>query len=162
MSDASLRGLGVCIISPPGGRRRSASRAGAPVNEQYPPRGRRRCFSAKVPEDLFVHNQQYVSHIFVLEIAAALLAMRLIVQQKKPGEADLNVVVLVGNDAALTALVRGSTKCPVAAQYVYAFWRAAREGGVCPWIERIPTKNNWADAPSRTPGVGVSVEFPVV
>ena len=59
------------------------------------------------------------------------------------------LLVFVDNDAARAALVAGGSRALPSAKLVGEFWQLAAEYHLYPWVERVPTRSNPADAPSR-------------
>ena len=60
-------------------------------------------------------------------------------------------IFFIDNEAAGAALVRGTSEDETARALVGCFWRVCIENNVTPWIERVCSKNNPADEPSRGP-----------
>ena len=58
-------------------------------------------------------------------------------------------MLFVDNDGARGALVKGSTTSRPSARIVQSFWVAVGAQGSYPWTDRVPTKSNPADGPSR-------------
>ena len=65
------------------------------------------------------------------------------------GLAVLRVVMYADNDAALAALVKGTSSSLPSAKMVSEFWLAAASWGLHVWVDRVPTCANPADEPSR-------------
>ena len=59
------------------------------------------------------------------------------------------LIIFVDNGAAKAALVKGSTTSSASAELVTEFWSLAAAESVWVWVDRVPTKSNPADAPSR-------------
>ena len=98
--------------------------------------------------------------IFILELLAAFSAMCVVCNLYARAPARVNIVLLIDNDPALAALIRGSSDSDLAGRVISNFWRAADAVKVSPWLERVASKANWADAPSRDPAGHRVIEFP--
>ena len=138
-SDASESGLGVVICVPGGGRYSFA----APVPESF--------FSLLAPGD---------NAIFILEILGALLAIRVLRDRFARRRKASNVVFLIDNDPALASLIRGSARSDLAGRAIYNFWKVADAAKIVPWLERVSSSANLADAPSRCSHGHTILKFP--
>ena len=136
-SDASLTGLGVCVI---------------------PARGPQRLFSCTVPDSFVSSLPAGASAIFILELLAALLGVQLLASDNVC--AGKQAYVFIDNNASLASLCKGVSKCPEAQKVILSFWSTVDQCGVSPWIERVASSLNLADRPSRDMRVGVPVAFP--
>ena len=136
-SDASLEGLGVVVYS----------RCGVA-----------RSFSSPVP-DSFKNMPEGVNRIYILELAAALLALKALRMFPYP-KGGKRIFLFVDNNACLSALVKADAKCPYGANVAYKFWEEAGESEAVPWLERVPTALNPADAPGRRRGDFCPAPFP--
>ena len=128
-SDAPLSGLGACVVPCGGGV----------FN-----------FAARVPEGFHNSLPVGVNPIFILELVAAVFAVR-VVSKFFRGDGVSNAVIFIDNNASLCSIVRAYTKCKIGLQVVGEFWSAVDGANVLPWVERIPSALNWADEPSRDP-----------
>ena len=128
-SDASLTGLGVCVLTPSGPMRVFAAQT--PV-----------AFSNSLPAGS--------NEIFILGLIAALMALK-VMSFLSPVEGS-NIVLFIDNNASLASIVRAFSKCPVGFSIVSEFWRLADSLSIVPWVERVESSLNLADAPSRLPG----------
>ena len=86
-------------------------------------------------------------NIYVLEILAACMSAVHLTQLRGTGP----TIFFIDNEAAGAALVRGTSEDETARALVGCFWRVCIENNVTPWIERVCSKNNPADEPSRGP-----------
>ncbi len=59
------------------------------------------------------------------------------------------VVSFVDNTVAQGSLVKGYTKADRLSDTIEAFWEEAARQHLSVWMERVPSKANWADWPSR-------------
>ena len=59
--------------------------------------------------------------------------------------------IFIDNEVAGVALVRGTSDDVLARMIAGCFWRICIECNITPWIERVCSKNNPADEPSRGP-----------
>ena len=100
------------------------------------------------------------SNIYVLEIYAACLGAFHLYSLSGRGPS----IFFIDNDAALSALIRGTAEDQTASLLISIFWRICTENRITPWLERVCSKNNPADDPSRgRVGVGTlcdRFEFP--
>ena len=126
-TDASLSGLGAAWLRP--GRE--------PVY-----------YSALVPPG-FSDYTSGTNEIYLLELAAAVLGASLI-GSLRDAPRD-NVVVGVDNNASLVSLLRGYGACDKATNYVLQFWSKVDASGSVVWVERVRSRANRADFPSRCP-----------
>ena len=62
---------------------------------------------------------------------------------------NANVVVFIDNDAADLALIKASSKAGAVHRLIRAFWELASTVPFSVWFERVPSKSNLADRPSR-------------
>ena len=140
-SDASLAGLGACVVDQAGVRQDFGSLVPAGYTSSLPPGA---------------------NAIFILEIWAAVLGiLALSFRLNAEGRERANVFLFVDNNASLASLVRASSNCEVAQCAIRDFWRACSASGVTPWLERVESRFNWADGPSRDPtGAGALLPFP--
>ena len=60
-----------------------------------------------------------------------------------------HVLVFVDNNGARAGLVKGISRAKESAQLVEDFWRLVAKLGAFVWVERVPSRSNPADAPSR-------------
>ena len=84
-------------------------------------------------------------NIYVLEILAACMSAVHLTQLRGTGP----TIFFIDNEAAGAALVRGTSEDETARALVGCFWRVCIENNVTPWIERVCSRNNPADEPSR-------------
>ena len=139
-SDASLTGLGVVV---------------------FPRYGPSVSVAAPVPAELARRLPAESNLIYVLEIAAALLAISFCKERFNRFGEEFNLFLFVDNNASLAALVRASSSCALAAGALFKFWKIASENNISPWHERVSSSCNPADRPSRFPNEFENVEFPV-
>ena len=59
------------------------------------------------------------------------------------------LVIFEDNEAARFSLTSGATRNSAAALLVHYVWKAFQELDVLPWVARVPSAANPADAPSR-------------
>ena len=59
------------------------------------------------------------------------------------------VIIFIDNSAAVAALVRGDSISGIDASLVAVFWRIAREANICIWIDRVLSRLNIPDLPTR-------------
>ena len=85
------------------------------------------------------------SKIYALELLAPALALyelRGILQNK-------SVIFFIDNNAASGALIRGASSNSVIDKYVALFWKIANQFNITVWVERVASKSNIADHPTR-------------
>ena len=63
--------------------------------------------------------------------------------------AHSRVLLFFDNDAARQALVAGSTSSAASAAIVNKFWELVEECSASVWVDRVSTKSNPSDGPSR-------------
>ena len=91
------------------------------------------------------------------EVLPAALAMEI----WGPRLRNRKVVVFVDNDAARDALVKGATTSKASAALVSKFWDEVAAAGIYVWIDRVASKSNPADGPSRGARRGIEeARFP--
>ena len=113
---------------------------------------------APVPSDYLSRLKTCENNIFILEIAAVLLAAEWagrFVQKSRP-----RLLFLVDNNPALTCLVKGYADSVHARCIVADVWKALDSLGALPWFERVRSSLNLADAPSRGRGIFGKAVFP--
>ena len=71
---------------------------------------------------------------------------------------DKSVTFYIDNDNALQALVKNTAGPTVIQGMVALIWHRIRDLRITPWFERVPSKRNIADLPTR----GVAIPFPVL
>ena len=59
------------------------------------------------------------------------------------------IIIFVDNEAARAALVKGDSRNKASAAIVASTWEQVAEVDLYPWIDRVPTRSNLADGPSR-------------
>ena len=57
--------------------------------------------------------------------------------------------MFVDNEAAKSALIKGTSTTNVAARLVHQFWGTVAEVEAHVWVDRVPSRSNPADGPSR-------------
>ena len=67
------------------------------------------------------------------------------------------ITIYTDNNAALAALINGDSSPTAAFALVAVFWFLAASYNIAIWLERVETKRNIADLPTR----GVTLPFPV-
>ena len=70
--------------------------------------------------------------------------------------ANRHVLVFVDNNGARAGIVKGICRARESAELVEGFWRRAAALGAFVWVERVPSRSNPADAPSRGSAPGLS------
>ena len=108
------------------------------------PGGRRRTFHGSAPPSMWPRLAS-TSAIYALEVLAVLRILRRI-------EAELagaTVRIFVDNDAATISLVAGRSRAAVVNEMVREAWLILARKGASAWLERVDTKSNPADEPSR-------------
>ena len=138
-SDASLEGLGVCVL---------------------PREGPLKKFSSLVPKGFVSSLPPGSNAIFVLELIAALLCCQLLAKKVSCG--GKQAFLFVDNNASLSSLCKGASNCPVGESVILRFWSEVDRCGLCPWVERVPSAQNLADEPSRDVRAGDQVPFPCI
>ena len=88
------------------------------------------------------------SGIYGLETVAAAAAVKAGGDLAGPG--DKKVIVFVDNNSTLAAITRGGARSPLVNSLVGDLWLGIDRMGWYVWWERVPTKANPADDPSRT------------
>ena len=66
--------------------------------------------------------------------------------------AGRRVVLYVDDDAALSTLVKGTSTSLPSARLANELWQCAALLGLHLWVDRVPSRSNPADAPSRARG----------
>ena len=110
-------------------------------------RGKFEFFGGQAPRDVVeawrlngsrkvIHQAELWPVVLALELWAGTLKGR-------------RVIVLVDNDGARGALVKCTTTNLASARLVNQFWSVAAQHEVYPWVDRVPTRSNCADGPSR-------------
>ena len=84
-------------------------------------------------------------NIYTLEILAACIGAAHLAALGGRGPS----LFFIDNEAACAALIRGTSDHELPRLLIGAFWRTCIESRICPWIERVSSKNNPADEPSR-------------
>ena len=87
------------------------------------------------------------SPIFLYELCAAILMVY--VANEWNDATPRTCVLCVDNQAAVAALIKGSSSSDLAGVLVNLFWNVAARGNTRRWIEYVNTKSNTADYPSR-------------
>ena len=78
-----------------------------------------------------------------------MLAVLAILMDKNNGLKGRTVTFYIDNNNALQALIKNSGN-PIEVQALTALiWHKIRDLGIIPWFERVPTKRNIADLPTR-------------
>ena len=123
-------GVAAVMVDPyrrAGGKRFFAGRVADEVVEEW------RCTGGKRK---VIHQAELLPAAVALETWAEIVAGR-------------RLLVLIDSDSARAALTSGTTGNLASAGLVHRFWAKAAELGCYPWIGRVPTRSNVADAPSR-------------
>ena len=108
------------------------------------------------------HSPEWLkdSNIYILEIFATCLSAFHLACLNGTGPS----IFFIDNDAALSAMIRGTSDDEAARILITIFWRICSDKKITPWLERVCSKNNPADDPSRgRVGAGTSChrfEFP--
>ena len=136
-SDASLEAVGAAIYLP----------GKAPL-----------VYASLVPNWFWGKLNEGDNAIFVLEAFAALFAVQRLagLGLMKP----MNTYVFMDNNASLSVLIKAASKCDLAGAAAFNFWAETEKAGLVPWLERVPTELNPADAPSRGEGEFTLAPFP--
>ena len=79
------------------------------------------------------------------ELLPALIAMQTWGNNLK----NKKVILFVDNDAARHALVKGRSTNAASDEILITFWEIVAEHEIQIWVERVPSKSNPADGPSR-------------
>ena len=87
------------------------------------------------------------SPIFLYELCAAILMVY--IANEWADTTPRTCVLRVDNQAAATALIKGSSPSSIAGALVSLFWNVAARGNTRWWIEYLNAKSNSADYPSR-------------
>ena len=117
-------------------------------------------FSCRVPDGFICSLPRGANPIYVLEIFAVLLAVNVLEDRFSSLCAGQGAVFLVDNNASLSAMVRASASTEPAAGAIYSAWQGFARLGLEPWFERVSSKLNMADVPSRCVAGHVLVGFP--
>ena len=86
------------------------------------------------------------STIFGLELVAAVLA----IFHQKERLRNSAVTLYMDNNAALAALINGDSSAKSAFYLIALFWFLAAKFNIAIWLERVDTKRNIADLPTRS------------
>ena len=86
-----------------------------------------------------------------------LLALLALLMEKGNDIRGKSVTFYIDNDNALHALVKNASEPTVIQGMVALIWHRLRDLRITPWFERVPSKRNVADLPTR----GVTIPFPV-
>ena len=100
--------------------------------------------SNKVGEEIFSLFTD-TSMIYALELVAVVLTLF----QFKDVFKTKTIIFFIDNNAALCALIRGAAKHKVIDRYIATFWFIAAKYDIAIWLERVCSKSNLADFPSR-------------
>ena len=115
--------------------------------ERAPRRGRH-CFGGRVPQHIVERWRRIGGHTKVIHQAEILPAV-IAVDQWGAQARDRRVILFVDNEAARAALIKGVSSSRPSAELVGWFWQSCAEHCIHIWIERVPSKSNPADGPSR-------------
>ena len=139
-SDASLSGLGVVLQVK--GKEASYYTCHVP-----------HCIRESIPASS--------NKIFILELYAALLSIQV---ARDYCYSNTNIILMVDNNAALTTLLKGHcTRDVLASRIIHQFWHVQSTTTHEVWLERVRSKRNKADAPSRGESKGATVlAFPEI
>ena len=83
-----------------------------------------------------IHQAELFPTVFALQIWERMLRGR-------------RVLLFVDNEAARAELVKGATSSAASAELVTEFWSLAARAVVAVWVDRVPSRSNPADGPSR-------------
>lgn len=100
--------------------------------------------SKRVDEEIFILFED-TSLIYAFE----LLAVALTLFQFRNSFRSRTVIFFVDNNAALCALIRGASRHPAVDRYIATFWYVAAKYNIAIWLERVCSRSNLADYPSR-------------
>ena len=110
--------------------------------------GGRRAFGGKVPGDVVESWRAAAGTTRVIhqaELYPILVATRLWRERL----AGRRVLVFVDNEPARAALIKGATSALASARIVGEIWKNLAEIEAHIWVERVPSRSNPADGPSR-------------
>ena len=96
---------------------------------------------------VMVNNIPGDSPIFIFELRAAILMACIVLQW--PNDKQRTCVLCVDKQAAVAALVKGSSSSTLGTPMAPLCWNIAAPGGTLWWIEYVREKSNDADSPSR-------------
>ena len=108
----------------------------------------KQAFGRKVPRrtvQIWKEEGQKEKVIHQAELAPALVALHTWKEELK----GRKILLFIDNDAARHALVKGKSANAASYRILHQFWEFAAEHEMMIWIERVPTKSNPADGPSR-------------
>ena len=125
--DASTTGIGACFCWPGGCQVR---------------------LSPRVP-DSFENSFPKGSSLIYAQEAGAVFLAAVVLRDRHPHHATRRVVILIDNNAALSAFVKASSSTGPAAAAVAHTWSILGDSQIAPWFEKVPTLLYRADEPSR-------------
>ena len=102
-------------------------------------------FSAAVPEDIVHSWFPRATYMGQLEALAAPVALRTWATQL----AGKRLIHFIDNDAVASSLVRGYSAKSDSAWIISEYWSLAASLSIDPYIDRVESKSNLADGPSR-------------
>ena len=104
----------------------------------------------EIPSALLHHYCQRKAFIYFLEAWALIITtitfQSMLRTQRHPHG---HYIAFIDNEAAKFALIKGYGRDPAINNMLGLFWAAHAEAGIDPWVERVSTKANPADAISR-------------
>ena len=102
--------------------------------------------ASKAPEDFCTWlGERMKNPIAPLEAYAAYAAVHHF-QDRLEG---MNIILFEDNTVVENALITGSSDCEVTNELAHQFWLLCTRKKLSVWIERVPSKSNLADIPSR-------------
>jgi hypothetical protein len=113
-----------------------------------PATGLKEAFGGEVPKALVDEWHKDGGKIKVIhqaELYPSLLAL----QRWAKNIAGRRVILFVDNDGARGSLLKGVSRSRPSARIVQAFWQIAAAAELYIWVDRVPSKSNPADGPSR-------------
>ena len=110
--------------------------------------GKHEYFGGKIAEEL-VHDWRREGRVRKVIHQAEVFPAVAAVQCWGKSAVGRRVILYVDNDAALGALVKGTSGSKPSAALVSRFWETVAAHGLFLWADRVPSAANPADAPSR-------------
>ena len=108
----------------------------------------REAFGAKLPENQVRHWKAMSGRDRVIH-QAELLPIAIALNNWKHELKGRRVLLFIDNDAARYSMIKGTSHNPAADEILQQNWELVMEWEISIWAERVPSKANPADGPSR-------------
>ena len=113
--------------------------------------GTREAFGVAIPEEFMAvmraecGYKQLIAQAEILPVLAAKIRWKSLLTMSR----HRRVIFFLDNDAARYGLIKGYSPTRTSAWLLSEAWRLDEGSGVTAWFDRVPTKSNCADGPSR-------------